>query len=158
MTSRCCLLAGAQHDCSMGVEPRPRASHRVSLSSSPCLLPAGSLISCLHYCSVLQVQGLHMSLNPPQGRWSQLSLTILALILMSLSFSGAWGIFFLNLTMYFKSIFVGFIQHFCVSVVVEKMTLYHLSVLFCQRSILKLASLLVLVFFLTFNIVRLYID
>jgi hypothetical protein len=86
-------------------------------------------------------------LESPRGHWSQLPLTIPALILMSLSFSGAWG-FFLNLTMYFKSISVGFIQHFCMSVVVEKMTLYHLSVLFCQRSVLKLAVLLGLVFFL----------
>lgn len=54
-------------------------------------------------------------LESPRGHWSQLPFTIPALILMSLSFSGAWGFFF-NLTMYFKSISVGFIQHFCMSV------------------------------------------
>lgn len=107
--------------------PEPRASCQVSVLA-PCLLLAGSLLSCLCCCSALQVQGLCMSLNPPRGHWSQLPLTILALILMSLSFSGAWGIFF-NLTMYFKRICVGFIQHFCVCSD-RKMTLYRLSVLF----------------------------
>lgn len=61
-----------------GDGPGPWASCRVSIPA-PCPWSAGSHISCLHYCSVLQVQSLCGS-SEAQGHRSQLPFAIPALI------------------------------------------------------------------------------